>query len=540
MNTLTIYPFCEALATGLLHSLWLFPLLVGINWLVARQLSQSRHRYLSHLLTLLTCLVTFLGLVGWRWWTVASAWSTASFLDAEIGPSLAIQLTDGFQKIGLWTTNDWTVYLAIAYAGGLFFVLGRYLTRYLNTRKMRRGGLLPTPEQRTLFAQLKAEILPEGRADWRITDRIRNVLVVGILRPVILFPVGLVNQLTTEEVTAILRHELTHLRRHDPLWNAVQELIRALFFYHPVIYWLCGELDREREFACDDAVLLQTNPGIYARALLRVANYSLSPKIPLTMAATSTPDFTQRIQRLFSHAAAAPRPGLSFSSRSSWLSPLAVLPVLLLLIYAVVNPYQLTAQTITEDIKTLQQEIVITGKVVDGLTGTPLIGTAISIPTENTGTITDFNGEYRLKGSSGNVMLRYSYVGYLPVDIQFVTENANNTIDIMLYSDQKANITFGGDSKRSKVMRLDRIVEEGAEETPVIISGRVDDTNDNSFYQNVLMLIDGVRHTGKGFGDIQPEDIESIDVLKDKAKIEALGFGTDFEGAILIKTKKQD
>lgn len=533
MNTLNIYPFCEALATGLLHSLWLFPLLVGLDWLVARRLTASKHRYLAHLLTLMTCLVVFLGIVGLRWWTISWAWSDASFLQMEMGGKLANQLTDGFQKLGLNTAADWTVYLASAYAVCLLVLLVRYVVRYRSTLYMRKGGLLPDPEQRALFSALKLKVYPQGRVDWRITDRVRNVLVVGVLRPVILFPVGLINQLTGDEVAAILHHELTHLRRYDPFWNAVQEMTLTLFFYHPVIYFLCGELDREREYACDDAVLQKTEPKLYARALLRVANYSLNPKIPLTMAATSTPDFTQRVQRLFSSN--EQRPHLPFTNRSSWISTLAVLPLLLLLTYAVVNPYQLTAQAAPAEEKA--SEIVFTGTIVDGDTGEPLIGTSLMVPDTETGTISGFKGDFEIRLSPDNRQLLVSYVGYRTLHFH-VQSNKSVTANIKLYKDKRGEIEV--DVNKAQFIYLeDSERDYGGEQAGSEIKIRGSDLilKDNN---KILYLIDGKKKEDSSLETIDPEDIESINVFKKKEDIGKFGYGTEYEGVISIKMKKKD
>ncbi len=535
MNTLNIYPLCEALATGLLHSLWLFPVLVGLDWLVTKGLSQSQHRYLSHLITLMTCLAAFLGLVGWRWWTVTRAWSDATFLQIEIGTPLTSKLTDGFQKIGLATTTDWTLYLVSAYLVGLMIVLIRYVNKYRATLLMRKGGLLPDPQYRALFAALKAEVYPRRHVGWRITDRVRNVLVVGVLRPVILFPVGLINQLTEDEVVAILRHELTHLRRYDPFWNAVQELVQTIFFYHPVIYLLCRKLDREREYACDDAVLRDTEPKLYARALLRVANYSLNPKIPLTMAAISTPDFTQRVQRLFSPAAS--RSALPFTRYSSWLSSLAVLPLLLLLTYAVVNPYQLTAQTAPTEEKA--NEIIFTGTVVDGNTGEPLIGTSIMIVDTETGTASDFDGNFKVRVPSDNRQLLVSYVGYRTLHFHMEPWSSKNvTANIKLYKDKRGKIDVDV-SKAQFIYLEDSERDYGGEQAVTKVKARGTGlTLDNN--DKILYLIDGKKKEDTMLETIDPEDIESINVFKGKDEIKKFGYGTKYEGVISIKMKKKD
>ena len=537
MNTLNLYPFCEALATGLLHSLWLFPVLAGLDWLVVRWLSASRYRYVAHLLTLLTCLTAFLGLVGFRWWTITRAYADATFLQLEIGTPLATELTNGFEVLGLRSTTDWTIYLAIAYAVGLIIFLLRYLRRYRDTRRMRRGGLLPDPAQRQLFAALRKEIYPRGRVDWRITDRVRNVLVVGVLRPVVLFPVGLVNQLTAEEVAAVLRHELIHLRRNDPFWNTVQEVVRTLFFYHPVVYWLCRELDREREYACDDAVLRQTDPKTYARALLRVADYSLHPKIPLTMAATSSPDFTQRVKRLFSPA--AQRSTLPFLIRPSWHSSLALLPLLLLLTYAVANPYQLTGQTAGSARVTGKEEIVLTGTVVDGDTDQPLIGTAIVVRGQKIGTVTDLDGAYKLRVPAGSAALSFSYTGYESVDVQLIRQDQDEVINVKLHHGRPGAVKMGKDGAKFLLLdpteRKRESLGAAQPDKPMEVRGLNLAANDR-----ILYLIDGVAKEESGLETIFPQDIESIEVFKKKSDIAKFGYGTNYDGVISIRMKKKD
>ena len=535
MNTLNIYPFCEALATGLLYSLWLFPVLAAGGWLTARLLTHSKHRYLAYLFTLLACLTGFLAVVGERWWSVTQRYQDATFLEAEIGAPLATQLTDGFSKLGLSGAADWRFYITLAYAGGLLLVLARCGYRYWASVRMRRGGLLPEPAYRQLFGRLRRQVLPGRRVDWRITDRVRHVLVTGVLRPVILFPVGLINQLTEAEVAAVLRHELTHLQRFDPFWNAVQELVRALFFYHPVVYWLCRQLDREREYACDDAVLRHTEPTTYARALLRVAQYSLPPKTPFTMAATSSPDFTQRVQRLFSPAA---RPGFSLAGRPHWLSPLLVLPLVVLLAYTLANPYELSAQTPVAG-ASQAQEVVLTGTVTDGETGMPLIGTAIVIEDgRKIGTVTDIDGNYELRVPTGWVSLAVSYVGYQTANIS-VQAAKNGSVDIKLFKDKLAEIEVNDDAK---AMRLDRRASDQAgsanaqdktADEKLKIRGLPFTSNDKIVY-----LVNGKKRSDDETNLLDPATIESIEVIKNKETIKKMGYDSEIEGIIKITTKK--
>jgi len=62
--------------------------------------------------------------------------------------------------------------------------------------------------------------------------------VVGWLRPVILLPASALTGLTTEQLDAILAHELAHIRRHDYLVNMLQTIVETLGFYHPAVWWV--------------------------------------------------------------------------------------------------------------------------------------------------------------------------------------------------------------------------------------------------------------------------------------------------------------
>ena len=510
MNTFTLYPVCDAVAAGLLHSLWLFPALTLLGWLAARGLRQARHRYVAYLTALGGCAVAFGVIVLTRFRAITASYDQANFLRDEVGASLAAELTTGFAKLGLRETLDWTRYVVVLYVLGVLLMLARYGYRYWGTVRVRRASLLAPPQLRPVFARLSSQLLPGRRVDWRISGRVGSVLVTGILRPVVLFPVGLVNQLTTEEVAAILRHELIHLRRHDPFWNALQELIRAVFFYHPAVHWLCRALNREREFACDDAVLRHTEPKTYARALLRAANYSLNPTMPLTMSATASPHFTQRIQRLFTPE----RPEFTLSR----LTLLPVLPVLLLTVVALFQPYQLSAQSAPAE------ELVISGVVRGADTGQPLIGTAILYRDGETGTVTDIDGRFVLKVPNQTSTLSFSYVGYESVVLGFTAADPDKGYE--------ANVTLERDGDgQVDMMVLDRqAVVNAARPTKRSTTGL-------TFDGNILYLIDGIKHD-KTLGGIKTDRIKEIRVIKDKGEIAKLGHGTNYSGAILITTKQ--
>ncbi|MBN1117738.1 MAG: M56 family metallopeptidase [Bacteroidales bacterium] len=93
-------------------------------------------------------------------------------------------------------------------------------------------------------------------------------MVIGHIKPVILFPVSIFTGLSVNEIEAVIAHELAHIKRHDYLLNIIQSMIEIIFFFHPGI-WLISRIIRdEREHSCDDlAVRLTGDKLTYMKAL---------------------------------------------------------------------------------------------------------------------------------------------------------------------------------------------------------------------------------------------------------------------------------
>jgi beta-lactamase regulating signal transducer with metallopeptidase domain len=129
---------------------------------------------------------------------------------------------------------------------------------------------------------------------------VRTPMVVGFLKPMILFPMGVLNRLSTEEVEAILAHELAHVLRNDYVFNILQSVVEALFYFHPAVWWMSAQIRNERESACDDiAINLIKNKMNYARALVAIQEMAYFPMTPaLAFAGQRKSQFMMRMQRI--------------------------------------------------------------------------------------------------------------------------------------------------------------------------------------------------------------------------------------------------
>ena len=142
--------------------------------------------------------------------------------------------------------------------------------------------------------------------------------VFGILRPVLLLPEGIINQLTAPQLESVLAHELCHIRRRDNLASAMHMVVEAVFWFHPLVWWLGGRLIGERERACDEEVLRMGNePAAYAEGILRVCELYLESPLPCVAGVTGA-NLRTRIEEIM-----ARRIALNLDSRRKLLLALA-------------------------------------------------------------------------------------------------------------------------------------------------------------------------------------------------------------------------
>src|SRR5438552_651971 len=73
------------------------------------------------------------------------------------------------------------------------------------------------------------------------------------------------------QLEAVLAHELCHVRRRDNLVASIHMIVEAIFWFHPLVWWIGAKLVEERERACDEEVLrLGSEPRVYAEGIVNV------------------------------------------------------------------------------------------------------------------------------------------------------------------------------------------------------------------------------------------------------------------------------
>jgi uncharacterized protein (TIGR03435 family) len=134
-------------------------------------------------------------------------------------------------------------------------------------------------------------------------------------------------------LAAIVAHELCHVRRRDNLTSALHMCVEAVFWFHPLLWWLGGRLLAERERACDEQVLLLgCEPEAYAEGILRICELYLESPLPCVAGVTGANSKRQlkfRIEEIMSQRIGLPlnlrrKIGLAAAASAVVALPLAI------------------------------------------------------------------------------------------------------------------------------------------------------------------------------------------------------------------------
>ena len=162
---------------------------------------------------------------------------------------------------------NWTPWLGVAWLAGC----GAHGIRLVNSLRLvhqlrRSARPAPGPWQSSLDDTASAMGVRRFVA-LKESDCLEVPSSIGVQRPVILMPAGMLDRLTPPDFRAIAAHELAHVARADYFWNLVQVALEAALFFHPITGWLSRSIQREREL-CSDAVASSIcEPVALARAL---------------------------------------------------------------------------------------------------------------------------------------------------------------------------------------------------------------------------------------------------------------------------------
>jgi beta-lactamase regulating signal transducer with metallopeptidase domain len=149
------------------------------------------------------------------------------------------------------------IILSLAFALWLAGALGIITKVAINGSRLRR---LKASASRVSLADLDCaecdcDALRAGKVALALSEEIGSPILIGVFRPMIILPASITGWTSPAERRAMLRHELAHVARRDHYVNLFQTVLGAVFFFHPLVRYVCRQLTVEREMACDDHVV---------------------------------------------------------------------------------------------------------------------------------------------------------------------------------------------------------------------------------------------------------------------------------------------
>jgi beta-lactamase regulating signal transducer with metallopeptidase domain len=177
----------------------------------------------------------------------------------------------------LYLPGVWASRLLLLWVVGAGLGLVRISHSLLRLRQLCGAAQVVAVENLPGLLQTTAREFGSRGVSVSVSHEVRIPVAVGIFAPMVIFPSWSWRDLSAEELNAILLHELAHLRRWDDWTNLAQQVMKALLFFHPAVWWIESKLTLEREMACDAFVVEKTaNASGYARCLVSLAEHSLT------------------------------------------------------------------------------------------------------------------------------------------------------------------------------------------------------------------------------------------------------------------------
>jgi uncharacterized protein (TIGR03435 family) len=297
------------------NHLWqstLFAAAVGLLMLPFRK-NYARARYWLWLAASVKFLVPFAPLIALgnrlAWTRSAAAPSGAlSFAMEQVGQPFAEPVTPVVSQAAAPVSSAAIHLLPALVAVWLFgalVVLGVWCVRWWRIAASIREAV-PMREGREVEALRRAEetTIPGRRIEMFLSPTSLEPGIFGIARPVLVWPSGISERLDDAHLEAILAHELWHVRRRDNLAAATHMLVEAIFWFHPLVWWLGSRMLEERERACDEEVLEAGSARqVYAESILKICEFCVGSPLACVSGVTGA-DLKRRITRIMSEQVA--------------------------------------------------------------------------------------------------------------------------------------------------------------------------------------------------------------------------------------------
>lgn len=194
--------------------------------------------------------------------------------------------------------NQQAPWVFVVWVGGIVLLGIRFLGSLIYVHQLTHKNLIAVDKHlESFFNMLKERLQVPGNVRIFLSEKVSLPVAAGILKPVVLVPIGFVNGLSQQQVETILLHELTHIKRNDYVLNLIQAIVEIILFFNPFTLLISNQIRKERERACDDYVVRFSNRLDYAQALIAAQEWTENKTLAIGLHKGKS-ELYNRIQRI--------------------------------------------------------------------------------------------------------------------------------------------------------------------------------------------------------------------------------------------------
>lgn len=384
--------------------------------------------------------------------------------------------------------NVWHI-LGYIYLAGLVFVLIRNIFSYLKIYRLIRKGV------------------KTSNKDFVLVENSSVTSPFSVLKYILLNS----SRLSEVEKDLILQHEITHIKQRHWIDLLCSECMLLLQWFNPLVWIYVRLLKENHEFLADRAVLDSGASATVYRAVL--VNQEFQGPI---FSFSNSFNYSKSLNRLSM---------MKKEKSASWkrLTALAIVPMFGLFLWASAEPnYILKKSGAVEDESSIFSD-TIKSKV-------PLRGTMVNIKIKKEGDKSSIDMTETSAEELGKALIIVDGVK----GVKLETVNPENIANVSVLKDKSAIEKYGEEGKNGVILITTKASKAEGAEGKIVVRGSGESVSDLS---KVLVLVDRVK--AESVDDIEPEDIESMNVLKGEVAIKEYGEEGK-NGVVLITTKDTD
>ncbi|MGJ8664337.1 MAG: M56 family metallopeptidase, partial [Marinicella sp.] len=271
-----IQTLVSSIGWALIHFLWQGTLITLVYWTITRNIQSIHAKYWTGMLLVVISLLIPIINSNTIAPSISISESITPLSSAIISPQ---QLS--FEGLMYFLINASLPYVVLIWSFTVVFLSIRLIRSWMQLANIKHEGAPQVSSElkqyiKNIAIKLDLHTIPL----LKISRQVMVPAAYGVLKPTILLPVSLISQIPKDQLEAIIKHELCHLKRNDFIHNIIQLCADILLFFHPGIRWMNNDIRHIREQCCDQMVLEQDTERLtYAKALTNIAAFTNDIKL---------------------------------------------------------------------------------------------------------------------------------------------------------------------------------------------------------------------------------------------------------------------